>query len=727
VSDQVARIQNYFDGTLTYPLMVVVTSDEYSEIREAFSGTPVIKVSDYCVGADKEPDTEKLLANIKCTKGTNILLGLGDYLASKPDSAMKVLMSYKDLVLPNDARIVILLSAHMYPIAQKLLQSDLRARTRIVLPKTVPTVKPLDSNALVYGIKSYLEACERGESVGNVRTGLNISAVNVINPENAFDELKHKFPSEFNRLTKNAGTNERWGELLENLNKSKLNVVQYLAEQNFSPIEYTFFDYAKRNDYKAWLFFINLKLNTTSKDYLGYIASKCDMPSDLFVIAKTAILDIATTDNRFKNFYEQRKLLLKNCEDFDIADFIPKIAVKGDNRVAYLTDNTNLEKKTVIEALCEGANDISLEVTYPDLYRYMQSYIFDDKRFTDYFEAYKRCKLTNKIENDFLKLVDEYAVSRPYNSLPARPSLFMGLDDDNTVLIFLDALGVEYLGYIKEKCADLELRFLSKIARAELPTITSANKKFYTEWRGKKEVSIKALDNIKHHPEYGYDFSNSPLPIHLVEELEQVKEALERAKTKLSSGECKKVVIASDHGASRLAVISPDRKLPNNGCESKSNGRYCAGDSLPVAPNITTDTEGGYAAITDYSRFEGSRIASVETHGGATLEEVLVPIIELTLSDSSKEVTFENTVIEVSHNIVPTLNIFIIPDCDNVTASISGQFYEVEKLDKSKFKISMPELKKGTYTLNLFENQNPILPSKEFAVKSKGFAERDLF
>ena len=120
----------------------------------------------------------------------------------------------------------------------------------------------------------------------------------------------------------------------------------------------------------------------------------------------------------------------------------------------------------------------------------------------------------------------------------------------------MDALGVEYLGYVKEKCAELKLRFASKIARADLPTITSLNRGFYDEWRGKKETPIKDLDELKHHPERGYDYNNSPYPIHLVEELDVIKTALERVKIKLLTGECRKVLIVSDHGASRLAVIA---------------------------------------------------------------------------------------------------------------------------------------------------------------------------
>ena len=726
MSDTVARIERYFNGTSQYPLMIVVPSEEYKEVLIAFSGTPKIRVSDYCVGADKEPDTGKLQEDVKRKAAKFLLIGLGDYLASKSDLAKKTLLPYKDLVLQNNGRVAILLSSHMYPVVKEIHDSDPRVRTRISLPKITPAVEVVNNNALVYGIKAYLEACEKGESVGSVKSARNIQAVKIINPDNAFDELKHKFPNEFSKLSQNAGTADNWSELLEDLNKTKKNVQQYLAAQNFASLEYIFFDYARKNDYKAWLYFINLKINTSSQSYLGLVASKATALSDLFGVAKAAILDIAISDKQFKRFYEQRKRMLKGCADVDMADFVPKIAVCGADRIAYLTDNTKVEKQAVIVSLCEGAKNSHISASYPDLYLYLQDFLFDDQRFTDYFSSYKKCKLNNSIDDSFLNVVAEYAVSRPYNSLPARSSLISGLDNDNTVLIFLDAFGVEYLGYVKEKCAELKLRFTSKIARADLPTITSINKGFFDEWRGKKETPIKDLDELKHHPERGYDYNNSPYPIHLVEELDVIKTALERAKTKLLTGECRKVLIASDHGASRLAVISPDVQVSSNSCEAKSSGRYCHGKELPSANNIVTDADGEYAVIADYSRFTGSRAASVETHGGATLEEVLVPIIEITLLDSNIEAALETNIIEVSYKTIPSLVLIITPDCENITAAVDGKFYAVEKLEKSKFKITMTDLKKGKYTLDIFENQNKIA-SKEFTVKSKGFAERDMF
>jgi len=725
VSNTIARIGKYFRGTSQYPLLVVVSADEYRDVLSVYSSLPKIKVSDYCVGDDKEPDIGKLKEDVKAFKGNCLLLGFGDYLASKGSDAKKLLTPYKALVLQPQSHVAILLSAHMYPVTKEIVNEDLRVKPRVILPAAAPQTPTLDNNRFVYGIKAYLDACEKGEVIGNVKTARKIANATIINPENAFDELKHRYPNEFNKLSQFNGTPDDWGKLLMEVNKTKKNILQYLADQKFDSPEYIFLKHAKSNDYKSWLYLIWLKLQSDSQSYLGLVASKTDTLGSLLETAKAAILDISVSDSRFSRFYEQRKTLLKGCSDADMASFIPQIYLQGADRIAYLTDNTKVEKQAIIVSLGEGARVDHLRTNYPDLHAYLQDYHFDDDRLTAYFAAYKKCKAYNKIDAAFAEVVSKNATSRPYNALPSRTSVFSGINSDKTLLIFLDAMGVEFLGYIKAVSAELKLRFVSSIARANLPTITTLNKEFYDDWpASNKEPPIKGIDDLKHHPERGYDYNNSPYPIHLSEELEVVRAALERAATKLQSGEYRKVIIASDHGASRLAVISPDVQIDCGDCVSKSSGRYCQGDILPIADNIAIEND--YAIVADYSRFNGSRAASVEVHGGATLEEVVVPIIELTLANSNIQVTFENSVVEISYKKVPELIMIITPDCDAITVSVNGVVYKAEKLERSRFKVIMPELKKGTYIVDVFENQNKIA-SKEFTIKSKGFTERDIF
>ncbi|MDD3663501.1 MAG: BREX-4 system phosphatase PglZ, partial [Candidatus Pacebacteria bacterium] len=674
MSDTIAGIGKYLSGTSQYPLLVVVSTEEYRDVLNVYSSMPRIKVSDYCIGPDKDPDVGKLEEDLRAYEGSCLLLGLGDYIASKGVAGKNLLTPYKTMILRLGSQVVVLLPPQMYSIVKEVISTDVRTSCRIVLPKNTPEIVVRDSNEFIYGIKAYLDACEKGELIGKVKTERKISNVVIISPESAFDELRYRFPSVFSKLSIFNGTSDNWGTLLTEINNSKKNIHQYLAGQEFQSKEYIFLKHAKSSDYKSWLFFIWLKLQSNGQNYLDLVVSKSNTLGDLFEAAKTAILDIDVSDSKFFKFYEQRKTLLKDCSDADMANFIPRIHIRGAKRIAYLTDNTKVEKQAIIVSLGEGAEADYIKITYPDLYAYLRDYHFDNERLTAYFAAYKKCKVYNKIDAEFEKNVADNAVNRPYNILPSRTSAFSSFKPDNTLLIFLDAMGAEFLGFIKEVCAELKLRFVPRIARANLPTTTTLNREFFDDWPGNKEIPIKDLDELKHHPERGYDYNKSPYPIHLSEELDVVRTALERAAINLQSGEYRKVIIASDHGASRLAVISPDVQIDCSTCMPKSSGRYCQGDSLPVAENIAV--ENGYAVLADYSRFSGSRAASVEVHGGATLEEVIVPIIELTLVDSNIQVTLENSLIEISFNKTPELILMIMPECDAITVSINGITYK---------------------------------------------------
>lgn len=720
-------IVKYFHDTLRYPLMVVVPAQHYKDLLKAFPNVPRIKVSSYCIDIDKDPDLYRLYEDIKNAKGRNILVGLGEYLVSRNKDAKNVLSAVVNIAFKwQKAKLAILLPPHMFHAVKEMHAHDPRIRMRLHFSEDAPVIKQENNSAMVHGLKAYLEACEKGDSIGSVKSAREIDFVNVIRPENAFAELKFRFPSEFSKLTQTAGNSYQWIRLLDDLNKEKVSIRQYIYEKGFDRnIDYSLTYYAKKNSYTAWLYFINLKLNMVKGSYIGLVSSQARTLDSLFEDTKNAILSINVDDPYFRQYYDQRKAILKDCSDIDMLDFIQKVSVLGRDRIAYLTDNTKIERQKIIEFLCEGASEKYIPESYPDLYMYLKDFPLEDERFTDYFSMYKKCKIKNKVNHRFMDIVKEFAKSRPYNMLPSRSSILTSLDHENTLLIFLDALGVEYLGYIKEKCSELKLCFSAKVTRAELPTTTSVNRAFFDEWRGKKETPIKDLDELKHNPERSYDFNNSPYPIHLVEELYVITNALERAKTKLQTGECQKVIIASDHGASRLAVISPGKNVSHN-CLAKASGRYCRGGDLPIADNIVTETESEYAVIADYSRFIGSRAASVEIHGGATLEEVLVPVIELTLHNALFEVALTSSIIELGYKTIPTLDIKISPDCENISVIICNARYESMKIKKGTFRLSFPDLKRGHYSMEIFEGQNKIAV-REFAIKNKGLVERDLF
>lgn len=202
-------------------------------------------------------------------------------------------------------------------------------------------------------------------------------------------------------------------------------------------------------------------------------------------------------------------------------------------------------------------------------------------------------------------------------------------------------LGVEYLGYIVELARRRGLKVSIEIGRAELPTITCENNAFFYNWpEDLRHPKEEELDEIKHKEKGGYYYSTqNPYPIHLAKELEIIEKAVNDIATTLGLRKYDRVVIASDHGASRLAVLRHKEEKYETDTQGKHSGRCCKffpGCNLPFAID---EEDRGYIVLADYGRFKGSRASNVEVHGGASLEEVIVPIITFSLNDSSFVVT----------------------------------------------------------------------------------------
>lgn len=283
-----------------------------------------------------------------------------------------------------------------------------------------------------------------------------------------------------------------------------------------------------------------------------------------------------------------------------------------------------------------------LERIYPDLRAYLTAYHFKSELLDNYFQEYKYQKVVNKIFPDFMTLVEKQAVDRDYNRiLPPRSSVIEGIDVTDTQTYFTDAMGVEYLGYIMSRCHALKLMAKVTVCRCELPSITSRNKEFWDVLSTDRFpiISVDKIDKIKHHGEEGYDYSREDrkLPIHLIRELELIDELLKKIKTNLTNGDYQKAILIADHGASRLAVIHGTENLWEMQSSGKHSGRCCPKSEVDERPDSATDAE-DFWALANYDRFKGSRKANVEVHGGATLEEVTVPIIEISYLNDAVEV-----------------------------------------------------------------------------------------
>ncbi|MGN1339401.1 MAG: BREX-4 system phosphatase PglZ, partial [Oscillospiraceae bacterium] len=346
---------------------------------------------------------------------------------------------------------------------------------------------------------------------------------------------------------------------------------------------------------------------------------------------------------------------------------------------------------------------------------------------TAYFSEYKRQKLTNKIHDGFVEKVESYASERPYNKLKARSKIVAQIDKKDAQLFFFDALGVEYLSFIKAKCEEYGLLCELEIGRCELPSITEKNKEFQQYFPAEDQHKIDALDEIKHHSSV-YDYRKCDLPLHLFVELEIIDEELRRIQSMLVQGTLSKALIVSDHGASRLAVrygheSAASVQLDESG---EHSGRCCPAETDPHIPFAAY--EDGYSILANYERFKGGRKANVEVHGGATLEEVLVPVITLTKRPENVEFCFTEPVIILIPREIPTLTLYANIPMTKPRLHIDGEFIEGEFVADSRHaKFSLPKLKrKGDYFADVYDGDKDMGVRLPFSAQ-KNTREVDLF
>lgn len=501
-----------------------------------------------------------------------------------------------------------------------------------------------------------------------------------------------------------------------------------------------------------WVYFIGLKLFYAGNDsYLNRAIETASSPAGLVRNLYCAILEIQPTDSIFASVYDRRKAYLNaigNPLD-EVNNFCKIVQSLGEYALYYLTDNTIQEKELVFKLLNIYSENFEraelfniLERVYPDLRAYLTPYRFKSELLDSYFQEYKYQKVVNKIFPRFMEVVEKQAVDRDYNIiLQPRSSVIEGIDVTNAQTYFTDAMGVEYLGYIMSRCRALELMTKITVCRCELPSITSRNKEFWDVLSTEKFpiITVDKIDKIKHHGEEGYDYSREDrkLPIHLIRELELIDELLKKIKANLTNGSYQKAILIADHGASRLAVIHETENLWEMESNGKHSGRCCPKSEVDKRPDSATDAE-DFWALANYDRFKGSRRANVEVHGGATLEEIAVPIIELSYHNAAIEVKImpvDSTAlfagipeITVSFRKKAAIKIFATEKLADVSVEIDGHIYKANPIDDNFHVVAeMAEIRRTkTYSVDVFASGMPVATALPLIVKKESGSEKSI-
>lgn len=604
----------------------------------------------------------------------------------------------------------------------------------LILPKIHLSPKdfPIAGVKTVHGIKKTLQILEEGKITKDINvvtscnpTTLSNSMYTITEGLSAYQIICQVEPGISANTDEFNGTQKQWEDLAFELSRGKdlasLCKEKLCSVQNLS---HDFVDYLSSDQKTRFLCFICLKVFWGNNgDYLSFCLSKANTSDELEDCLYTSILDINHEDKDFSSWFRQRSRILSSIDENTsrMKAFCEQATIKGRDVLWYLRDETEEERAALIHALCcypYTPEEVikALKVVSPQLFAYMQPFVFDEfntkvmdadeyvrNLLSDYFQKYKLQKLTNHQDADFVKLVEEEAKTRSFTKLQARSAIVTRLDRKNSRPYFFDALGVEFLSFIQSKAEEYGMQFECLIGHCNLPSITSKNKEFYNSFPEGSILKEEGLDEIKHHGTK-YDFQLTTEPLHIFDELKILDKDLRKMGSILASGQCQKIIILSDHGASRLAVTyqSENDKLVLDE-PGKHSGRCCPSEVDPAIDYVSF--EDGFAVLANYERFKGSRKADVEAHGGATLEETVVPVIVLTLKPKEQKVFFVDPVVICSIKDGSSIRLFANPPLKKPRLVLGDQSYDgIFDGDKHNVVFNMPDIRRrGQHEADIYD------------------------
>lgn len=279
---------------------------------------------------------------------------------------------------------------------------------------------------------------------------------------------------------------------------------------------------------------------------------------------------------------------------------------------------------------------------YPELYYYLGSmtneYITNDMQWiTDYLFEYKKSKTSRVASAKYTELIMNNTPEnfyKWYNSTGLKhPSELLAVNNYDKLFV-LDGVGSEYFDYLlylaRQKNKNVVYASYSK---SYCPTITSINKSHLLlknmEW-------INEFDNEIIH---GTFYNDSELIVKSLEKLKKiVYEIIDKNPMSI-------IAITADHGSTVCGKLLPTSKKYN--FEAEHEGR-CAKlesfdgikDSDDYCKYIDNSTESKW--ILSLKNQSLSDNPKRESHGGATIEEVIVPCIILS-----------SNLLNINYNIVP--------------------------------------------------------------------------
>lgn len=577
-----------------------------------------------------------------------------------------------------------------------------------------------------------------------IRESDGIYTLNVVTEP--FQYLLTRISEEGGRLRSEYGTDLQWLFLASKVTEPETTIGNTIEAalnlQKFDPHQ-ILSGWNVSDDNKRWLFWLWYKLGLNpSSDYISFAVSKAKIWKDIPRCLECAILQCFDNPS-FDTWIEQRGGALKCLSIQTISEeFWAAFDSHTDTRkkMKLLSGRTHGERAKIIELLSREINSgkriadfkTLLSRKFPDLLSYLDSSHYLPENLGAYIAQYKQLKIKDEFSRDF----SDKAAEINFFEFDTRSQILGEIKNSrDAYYLWIDGLGVEWIDLLVQKIAE-ETKSLSdpvvSIGAAVLPTETATN----MACADKETVSLKlenldSLGHIKDRSDCNY-FSIIDKQISLIASIAH--------DTAQIAGKYpdKDIVITSDHGMSRMAAKGfhavEGVTAPKAG-KVCSLGRYCEFPSEGAVPDISyTVKRDKFLAFKTHAHFSVGGYAPGEIHGGASPEEILVPVIHY----RRKNVFAKCSNANCSYSIDSTVTLRRTDECElhiKTTGPVEKVTVEIQSTRIAARKISDSEwaaLVKGLlvnhqYSLQIYLNNIYTAKEETIYVKASGMAFDDTF
>ena len=454
-----------------------------------------------------------------------------------------------------------------------------------------------------------------------------------------------------------------------------------------------------KDDFSRWLLKIYYLQHVGEETYLSKALRKSTSlsTSELFSLLATLAFDEAINEKELRARCFLLKLAAKhNVQITEWAERKVKaklMAIAADPErghflaMKYISPLTISEKCLMIEWLGKGYIEREMvKDIFPSLYDYASNFRLQlnegNMWVNEYFEEYRKSKLACSFSAQLVEYLKERNSSEvTFDSWRSRfktIKTLMNNRSDVDVYYWIDGLGVDWIPFISKTIVRHQLDgvFLNEIhiCTAELPTTTMVNKSKLEEL----SPGISKIGDLDH-----YAHSQKEYPLYIIEEMQIVEKAIRQI---LSQYNGKKIAFVSDHGLSYLACLGKGLNIA--GIEANHGGR-CANitDGKAVKDNNYIILEDGKTLCSLTHNSLTSKTPNGQgAHGGATPEEVLVPIIIVSSQKNASNISAKLLDNDISANS-PIVKYIIkgVSSIDTPTVGYNGVTYSLRRTKGDTF------------------------------------------